>query len=686
MNKDSPCWYREKSWQDYEFGIVHYAGKVIYDATNFVNKNMDALPQDFLECAKKSSNGILANELSNDAMMNVEVTKRPKKEALKRPARKAKHQQQPTPQRRGSVAADSVWTKFRGQLTNLMTNLEKTRTRYIRCIKPNQFKQPLDMEHLSTIEQLRCAGVVAAVTISRSAFPNRLEHEVVLDRFKSLWEKGTHPHEEDLADLESDERAKFLVEKLLTSALKSLETYPSENTVVKAFVIGRSRAYFRAGSLEFLEAQRLNKLGVWAIEIQRVARGFTEKSKYGKIRRGSIDLQAVVRKIIAQTNYRRLKTNTIRVQCWLRCIFAVRYLIIKRRHFRATMIQTHWRMCVAITNLKQKRAAAVAIQRIARGAIQRPKFRVALHEAREEAKLENQLRSLQKKLEEAEHKRLEAERKAEEKAQKAVQEYRDSTAAEEKKQEITAPPSPEPSVERSPKKKQQEPQPQLPSGDGAISDNESVHTAQSRAAASLETSSASLAQFSAQQQNLMDESGKMLEYLRKEVFKLRSQNAQMRTDFELLKDNNQRLMDANASAGASFAALNQHAKSLSKTNAKLSADIQQYRHQIQKLNVTQVELKEELKMKQATYIAEVHSRLQYQKALSKIVEMASERCRDTRLVEDILAVADECEADYMGTNGPRSPPRTSQQSRNNEESTSKGNSSMLSRITSSFWS
>lgn len=196
-------------------------------------------------------------------------------------------------------------------------------------------------------------------------------------------------------------------------------------------------------------------------------------------------------------------------------------------------------------------------------------------------------------------------------------------------------------------------------------------------------------QYSSQQQNLMDESGKMLEYLRKEVFKLRNQNAQMRTDFDLLKDNNQRLMDANASAGASFAALNQHAKSLSKTNAKLSSDIQQYRHQIQKLNVTQVELKEELKMKQATYIAEVHSRLQYQKALTKIVEMASERCRDTRLVEDILSVADECEAEYMGahTNGPVSPPRTPQQSQN-EEGDVAGNrsSSMLSRITSSFWS
>ena len=182
----------------------------------------------------------------------------------------------------------------------------------------------------------------------------------------------------------------------------------------------------------------------------------------------------------------------------------------------------------------------------------------------------------------------------------------------------------------------------------------------------------------------MDESGKMLEYLRKEVFKLRNQNTQIRTDFELLKDNNQRLMDANASAGASFAALNQHAKQLTKTNAKLSSDIQQYRHTIQKLNVTQVELKEELKMKQATYIAEVHSRIQYQKALTKVVELAQDRCRDTRLVEEILLIADECEAEYMGS-GPPSNPSTPTKPSGQGSAEDRNNDAMYSRF-KSYWS
>jgi hypothetical protein len=277
-------------------------------------------------------------------------------------------------------------------------------------------------------------------------------------------------------------------------------------------------------------------------------------------------------------------------------------------------------MSVAQTRLKKCRLAAIAVQRIARGALQRPKFRVALHERREEAKLENQVVALQRKLEEAERKRIEAEKKAEEKAHRPVE-----TAQAKAPVEIRG-------EEKKDDKGEESSEVSSLSGEGP--------------SAPLSPT----AQISEQQQKLMDESGKMLEYLRKEVFKLRSQNAQMRSDFELLKDNNQRLMDANASAGASFAALNQHAKQLSAKNDKLAADVGKYKQQVHKLSVTQVELKEELKMKQATYVAEVHSRLQYQKALQKIIDVAQDKCRDDRLVEQFLRIADECEAEYM--NGP----------------------------------
>ena len=157
-----------------------------------------------------------------------------------------------------------------------------------------------------------------------------------------------------------------------------------------------------------------------------------------------------------------------------------------------------------------------------------------------------------------------------------------------------------------------------------------------------------------QQQSLMVESGKLLEHLRKEVYKLRSQNSQLKADFRSLQENNQRLMDANSSLGTTFNNLNKHAKQVSKTNAKLASELQktkqllasdreQHSAQIESLQMQQVELKDELIMKQETYIAEVHSRLHYQKVMMGIVDLVQGRCRDHRLVEDVLSMSDECE-------------------------------------------
>jgi myosin-5 len=94
------------------------------------------------------------------------------------------------------------------------------------------------------------------------------------------------------------------------------------------------------------------------------------------------------------------------------------------------------------------------------------------------------------------------------------------------------------------------------------------------------------------------------------VFKLRSANVTLRTENERHKENNRRLSDANAAAGASFAALNQHTKQLSRANAKHIGDIQSFKQHISRMQLNTSELKEELKMKQATYIAEVHTRIQ----------------------------------------------------------------------------
>ena len=515
-----------------DFGIHHYAGKVVYFAQGFLAANVDTLNDDLLQISKKSTNDIIANHLENDKMMHNQVD--------------APDVSSSAPRRgKSGIASSTLWTKFRTQLNSLMKNLNETQSRYIRCVKPNTVKKPLVLMHMTTIEQLRCAGVVAAVTISRSAFPNRLDHRACYERFKVLKprEKGSKLQDGDKID-HKEEIIKICDQSLL----------PMEKDGKKAYVVGKSRIYFRMGALEYLEAERQRGFDVWALDFQRVTRGWLVRKKNSGRKVASkapaaVKIQSVCRMFLAKKDLKKRKKATKGK---------------KKKH-------------------KKQNKAAIKIQSWGRVLIVRKKFLARLKEKREKDNYKNKIVELEKQVRDAEAKRLKEVEEARENAEKEMETYRKKV-----KEELA-----------NDKEKQKK---------------------------------------NAQQQSLIEESGKIIEYLRKENMKLRSQNETMRKDFKALKENNQRLMEANASAGQSFTALNDHAKQLNATNAKLIKNVEQYKLQLEKL-------KDDLKTRQAYYLAEAEARLAYQKTMAQIVGAVQDKCRDAQLVEDVVIMALECEAE-----------------------------------------
>mmetsp|Transcript_7773 Transcript_7773/g.11273 ORF Transcript_7773/g.11273 Transcript_7773/m.11273 type:complete len:229 (+) Transcript_7773:190-876(+) len=177
---------------------------------------------------------------------------------------------------------------------SLMHSISKTRTRYIRCIKPNFDKAPVKMDNKTTLSQLRCAGVVAALTISR-VFPNRLEHDSVLERFSCLLRPSK------INDLNGT-KARDNVETLLSFLLKDLETKRKDGDIQKAFVCGKTRVYFRNGSLEYLQSHRFSLMTHCAGAIQTIARGYSARKQFTQ------------RRLIARETYFRMSNAAIRLQ------------------------------------------------------------------------------------------------------------------------------------------------------------------------------------------------------------------------------------------------------------------------------------------------------------------------------------------------------------------------------------
>ena len=550
MNSGSSALISNKRFHKLQFSISHYAGDVVYDADGFVRKNADAIPADLIECVRTSQNAHIQSSFP---------------QASEQPSSKV------SPSRRSSssLVNNTVWTKFRSHLSLLMADLKKTNTRYIRCIKPNGSKLPHVMEEPSTVSQLRCAGVVAAVTISRSAFPNRLLSTVVMSKFSCLFGRGSVPG-----------TSGELLAKLLGDAT--------------GFEVGATRIYFRLGVLESLEQMRLVALENFVTKISSVTRMYLARSLYEDKRAIVIVVQSYARRRRDRNRFMLVKRMLLILQCAYRVFKSRKVVKHKRQYKAATAIRASWLRAVAAKKFFVAKYACVGIQTFVRCRLQKSKYVDMLAEAKEAAKMENQLKALKQKLHEEEQRRKDAEERAK-------------------------------MVEQSGGKIERGASSELVEGFVAVSES---------------------------QNQLMDESGKMLEYLRKEVFKMRSSCSELRTENERLKDNNRRLMDANAAAGASFAALNQHAKQLSRNNVKYQNDLQRSKNNANGLKTKISELKEELKMQKATYIAEVHSRMQYSKILEVLGRTVAEKSDDEDLVDEVKAIVKDCEESYLrGPNG-----------------------------------
>lgn len=291
--KASRVLFTQPAFHSKNFGIHHYASSVVYDCHNFLTKNQDRLPKDLVEC--------MIEKCTNPMM--VEALRRDEDHAVTN---------DPRGQRKSNLVSPTVWSKYRAQLMNLMTSLDKSQNRYIRCIKPNNRKMPQIMQHAPMLDQLRSAGVISAVVMSRAAFPSRREHKEVLDRFDTMWRlywcrrHGLIPPQESRKTSLMDKYRED-VERLLSGSLDPLKDV-ANGKKKEAYVVGKTRTYFARGAYEYLEALRFKALELCATAIQKRVRGARARQES----RSLVSLQCWWRVVLARRCYSTLKMQATR--------------------------------------------------------------------------------------------------------------------------------------------------------------------------------------------------------------------------------------------------------------------------------------------------------------------------------------------------------------------------------------
>ncbi|CAI5730211.1 unnamed protein product [Peronospora destructor] len=370
------------------FVIKHYAGPVQYDTNGFLIKNTDALQNDLILLIKKSKAPFLKKlfpvEHVGDAMTGIPGTSA------------ALRGRGPGLKRKNSIVADTVGTQFKSQLNGLMEDIRRTNVHYIRCIKPNGKKSSQVFNKLRVTEQLQCAGVVEAVRISCMAYPNRVLQTMFLERFRGVASTTT-------IDADGAKTAAAVRELLANHLMPGKEN---------EYQVGKTRVFFRQGALEALEELRTRRFNAAAVVLQRYAKKWMAMAMFQKVKEATVVAQKVYRGHRAAVQYKKQRKAAVSVQKYVRRHRARQLLVRMREVYRATQIQNICKMFVARRKYLMKVKAIRTMQSVVRMHLATKAFSVLQKQAKEDAKLENQIQLLKKRLQQEREARIELEQQA----------------------------------------------------------------------------------------------------------------------------------------------------------------------------------------------------------------------------------------------------------------------------------
>ncbi|KPU73405.1 uncharacterized protein Dana_GF15360, isoform W [Drosophila ananassae] len=249
------------------FAIGHYAGVVAYNITGWLEKNKDPLNDTVVDQFKKSQNKLLIEIFADHAGQSG-----------------GGEQAKGGRGKKGGGFA-TVSSAYKEQLNSLMTTLRSTQPHFVRCIIPNEMKQPGLVDAHLVMHQLTCNGVLEGIRICRKGFPNRMVYPDFKMRYMIL------------------APAIMAAEKVAKNAAgKCLEAVGLDPDMYR---IGHTKVFFRAGVLGQMEEFRDERLGKIMSWMQAWARGYLSRKGFKKLQEQRVALKVVQRNL---RKYLQLRT------------------------------------------------------------------------------------------------------------------------------------------------------------------------------------------------------------------------------------------------------------------------------------------------------------------------------------------------------------------------------------------
>ncbi|KAA0724673.1 Unconventional myosin-Vc [Triplophysa tibetana] len=166
-------------------------------------------------------------------------------------------------------------SQFRSSLYLLMETLNATTPHYVRCVKPNEEKLPFEYDSKRVVQQLRACGVLETIRISAQSYPSRWTYNEFYSRYSILMSQS------ELKSGEKKQTCRMVLQRLI----------PDSNQ----YKFGRTKIFFRAGQVAYLEKLRSDHLRAACVTIQKHVRGWRQRRRFLHMREAAVTIQQYIR-------------------------------------------------------------------------------------------------------------------------------------------------------------------------------------------------------------------------------------------------------------------------------------------------------------------------------------------------------------------------------------------------------
>ncbi|NXK21044.1 MYO3A protein, partial [Arenaria interpres] len=284
-NLKSKYFWRPKR-VDLTFGIYHYAGKVLYNASGFLAKNRDTLPADIVLLLRSSENNLTRQLVTHPLTKTGNLAHTKSKTTISyqmwTPQKSISHTKNEAgdtghhPRETTSMKTQTVASYFRYSLMDLLSKMVVGQPHFVRCIKPNNDRQANKFDKEKVLVQLRYTGILETARIRRQGYSHRILFANFIKRYYLICYKTN-----DDPPVSPETCAAIL-----------------EKARLDNWVLGKTKVFLKYYHVEQLNLMRKETVDM-IILIQACVRGWLGSRRYKKIKeqreKSAIKIQSVAR-------------------------------------------------------------------------------------------------------------------------------------------------------------------------------------------------------------------------------------------------------------------------------------------------------------------------------------------------------------------------------------------------------